>query len=84
MSELVFNLRQAVKDEIKKQDLDNKEYGFKIARDLYCNMTLLDLHNYFANKGGFVSRISPGSLWDIPFEEAEKAVLKWREDKNVE
>lgn len=73
--QVILNLKEAVKDEIKKADLDNKEYGFKIARDLYSNMTLLDLHNYFANNHNIVSRLSLG---DIPFEEAEAAVLKWR------
>ncbi len=61
--------------------MTDKEYGFQIARDLYSNMTLLDLHNYFANNTSIVSRLSLG---DVSFEEAEKAVLKWREDKNVE
>lgn len=85
MSEqVVLNLRQAVKDEIKKADLDDKEYGFEIARDLFVNMTLLDLHNYFANKGGIGSRLSPGCLLHITFEEAEEAVLKWREEKGDE
>lgn len=76
MSEqVVLNLKEAVKDEIKKQDLDNKEYGFSIARDLYNNMTLLDLHNYFEDDTHIIFRLSLG---DIPFEEAEEAVLKWR------
>lgn len=81
MSEqVVLNLRQAVKDEIKKADLDDKEYGFEIAKDFYNNMTLLDLHNYFSNNMSILSRLSLG---DVPFEEAEKAVLKWREEKGV-
>lgn len=71
--QVVLNLRQAVKDEIKKQDLDNKEYGFSIARDLY-NMTMIDVHKYFDKS--IASRLSLGSL---TFEEAEAAVLKWRE-----
>ena len=55
--------------------MTDKEYGFNIAKDLYSNMTLLDLHNYFANNTSIVSRLSLG---DVPFEEAEEAVLKWR------
>lgn len=82
MSEqVVLNLRQAVKDEIKKADLDDKEYGFEIARDLYSNMTLLDLHNFFANNNNIIQRVSCGK---ISFEEAEEAVLKWREEKGDE
>ncbi len=61
--------------------MTDKEYGYFIGRDLYSNMTLLDLHNFFANNTSIVSRLSLG---DVSFEEAEKAVLKWREDKNVE
>ena len=59
--------------------MTDKEYGYFIARDLYSNMTLLDLHNYFANNTSIVSRLSLG---DVSFEEAEKAVLKWREDND--
>ena len=78
MSEqVVLNLRQAVKDEIKKADLDDKEYGFSIARDLY-NMTLIDIHKYFGNP-----LTSRSSLNSISFEEAEEAVLKWREEKGA-
>lgn len=73
--QVIVNLKEAVKDEIKKQDLDNKKYGFEIGRDFYNNMTLLDLHNYFSNNMSILSRLSLG---DVSFEEAEKAVLKWR------
>lgn len=77
MSEqVVLNLKEAVKDEIKKQDLDNKKYGFEIARDLY-NMTMIDVHKYFDKS--IASRLSLGSL---TFEEAEAAVLKWREEND--
>lgn len=55
--------------------MTKEEYGYSIARDLYNNMTLLDLHNYFANNTSIVSRLSLG---EVPFEEAEAAVLKWR------
>lgn len=82
MSEqVILNLRQAVKDEIKKADLDDKEYGYSIARDLFVNMRLNDIKRYFGSNEVVLKRIADGK---VPFEEAEEAVLKWREEKEGE
>lgn len=78
--QVVLNLKEAVKDEINKADLNNKEYGFEVAKDLFVNMRLTDINKYFGNSANILKRIADGK---VSFEEAEKKVLEWRKDSGV-
>ena len=59
--------------------MPDKEYGFNIAKNLFVDMTMIDIHKY-------VGKDKVRSVFDgtISFEEAEAAVKAWRKDRTLE
>ena len=59
--------------------MTDKEYGFDIAKNLFVDMTMCDIHKYADEKK--LRQIFTGTL---PFQEAESIVKAWREDRTSE
>ena len=59
--------------------MNDKEYGFNIAKNLFMDMTIVDIHKYLGK-----DKVRDVFNGIISYEEAETAVKAWRKDKVIE